>query len=157
MGGPRDRGFREESPLRLVGFITARASSGKPTHRRKHRHTRAQMYLVLWDVNGEAHHIPSFGSEKLNPLFHTVFFTLSRFSPCRSLTLRCYFFSLSLPSISLALSPSLALGGFLSAGLLSDREGFVRCQIPELRDQRQTKRLVTYCSILERQKKWNPS
>lgn len=39
VGGPRDCGFREESPLRLVGFITARASHGKPTHRHKYRHT----------------------------------------------------------------------------------------------------------------------
>lgn len=39
VGGPRDRGFREESPLRLAGFITVLASHGKPTHRRKYRHT----------------------------------------------------------------------------------------------------------------------
>ena len=39
VGGPRDRGFREESPLRLARFITVLASHGKPTHRRKYRHT----------------------------------------------------------------------------------------------------------------------
>lgn len=60
-----------------------------------------------------------------------------------------YKFFLS-PIQTLSLSPTLL--GFLSAGLLLDRKGFVRCQIPELRDQRQTKRRVTYCSILERQK-----
>jgi len=39
VGGPRDRGFGEESPLRLAGFITVRASRGKPTRRHKYGHT----------------------------------------------------------------------------------------------------------------------
>lgn len=41
VGGPRDRGFREESPLRLAGFITVRTSRGKPiqTQIEAHRNT----------------------------------------------------------------------------------------------------------------------
>ena len=152
VGGPRDRGFREESPLRLAGFITVLASHGKPTHRRKYRHTWTHMYLVFYGLlSWEALIISSRTALKsLTRFFHTIFFnTVSFFAPSLSNS-TIYFFFLLTPIRPLSLSPTLL--GFLSAGLLSDREGFVRCQIPELRDQRQTKRLVTYCSILERQK-----
>lgn len=94
------------------------------------------------------HHILSYSSQKSNPIFPPhLFYTVSLFAT--ALTNSPVLFPLTLIR---PLSPSPTLLGFLSAGLLSDREGFVRCQIPELRDQRQTKRLVTYCSILERQK-----
>lgn len=80
--------------------------------------------------------------------FYTLFFHTVSFFSLSLLSTPIYFFLT--PIQTLSLSP--ALLGFLSAGPLSDRKGFVRCQIPELRDQRHTKRRVTYCSILERQK-----
>lgn len=81
-------------------------------------------------------------------IFHTIFFYIVSFLASSHSSSTIFFFLT--PIQTLSLSPTLL--GFLSAGLLSDRKGFVRCQIPELRDQRQTKRLVTYCSVLERQK-----
>ena len=102
------------------------------------------MYLVFMGCELRSpHHILSYSSQKSNPVFpHHLFYT-----PLLSNSPVLFFLTPIRP-----LSPCPTLLGFLSAGLLSDREGFVRCQIPELRDQRQTKRLVTYCSILERQK-----
>lgn len=98
------------------------------------------MSLVFTDSSREALIISSHAALKPN-------FSTPSFSPCCLLILH-YYFSLS--------SLHLTLSGFLSAGSLSDREGSVRCQIPELGDQRQTKRLVTYCSILKRQKNGFP-
>lgn len=91
------------------------------------------------------HHIVSYSSRNFT---HHLFLYCLLFRLV-ALELSYIFFFLT-PIQTLSLSPTLL--GFLSAGLLSDRKGFVRCQIPELRDQRQTKRRVTYCSILERQK-----
>lgn len=107
------------------------------------------MYLVFMGSELRSpRHILSYSSQTSTQFFHAIFYSLL-FCP---LTLTHEFFLTFLHP--LCLSPTLL--GFLSAGLLSDREGFVRCQIPELRDQRQTKRLVTYCSILERQKNGIP-
>lgn len=92
------------------------------------------------------HHIVSYSSPNFP---HHLFYTVSFFASSLSSSPIYIFFFLT-PIQTLSLSPTLL--GFLSAGLLSDRKGFVRCQIPELRDQRQTKRRVTYCSILQRQK-----
>lgn len=125
VGGPRDRGFREESPLRPAGFITVRASRGNPTHRHNYRHSATHVYLVFMGSENPSSD-PVMQRSNVEPNFSTQ----SPFLPGRSLTLPILFFT---PSLSPALL------GRLSAGLLSDREGFVRCQIPELRDQRQTK------------------
>lgn len=142
MGGLKDCGFGEESPIRLAGFITVRASHGKPTQTHMNTH--------VFSFMGPSRGTLIISSHAALKIFHTIFFTLSPFWP---LTLLYIFFFLT-PIQTLSLSSTLQ--GFLSAGLLSDRKGFVRCQIPELRDQRQTKRLVTYCSVLERQKNGIP-
>lgn len=108
VGGPRDCGFREESPLRLAGFITAQASHGKPTHRHKYRHTWTHMSLVLWGLSWE---VLIISSHTALEIFHPIFFILSPFSHRRSRALLYIFFSHShLNFISLSHSPRLSLG-----------------------------------------------
>lgn len=107
VGGPGGRGFREESPLSLAGFITLRASRGK----REYRHTWTHVYLVFMGSElGSPSHILSYSSQKSNPVFpHYIFSTVSFFT--LSLTLLYYFFWLSpLPSIYLSRSPRLSPG-----------------------------------------------
>ncbi len=112
VGGPRDRGFREESPLRLAGFITVRASPGKPTHRRKYRHTWTHMHLVFMGSELRSpHHILSYSSQKSNPIFpHHLLYTVSFFAPSLSNSPVLFFSHSHLPSISLSHSPRLSLG-----------------------------------------------
>lgn len=125
MGGPRDRGFREESPLRLAGFITVRASHGKPTRRHKYRHTWTHMYLVFMGFElSSPHHILSYSSQTSTQFFHSVFFYSLPFLPLSSLTLLYYFFSLFFTLyLSLSHSPRLSLcrPSFRQSGV---------CQVP---------------------------
>lgn len=108
VGGPRDCGFREESPLRLAGFITARASHGKPTHRHKYRHTWTHVFGFMGPELRSPHHIVSYSSPNFP---HHLFYTVSFFASSLSSSPIYIFFSHSHSnSISLSHSPRLSLG-----------------------------------------------